>query len=465
MIGYIIKVVLCSALLMLAYKLFLEKEKTLKFNRIYLLISLVLPFVIPLISFDITVPALHPLYHTMTNLEVPDLQITAYANPVVEQNHYTSFLLIGYLTITLFLLFRMANSLKRIYREKSGSAIVPFHSAAIVLTRKNISPYSFWNYIFVNKDLYTSGQIEDEIIFHELTHVRQKHSCDLLLADLIQAFFWINPVHFMYRKSIQLNHEFLADDQTIKTYGNVFSYQSLLINKAGCKDSSPLVSGLNYYITKKRLKMMTKSTVTIVAIAKIMLVVSVSAFCIIIFSGSALPYAGTIEDNTSTLTRMDTVPNSMLEEFAQILEKVTGESGVPAVGKLSASDKKRLQTIYLSMSKEQQHQQVVMFWPYPPPMKKQSPTAEQLNSWKDEKTFGVWIDGKRIKNSDLSNHQRADFDHFFVSKLSKNAINYGKHFYQINLMTKASYAAYYEEALAKQGEYTMFVSMKPKKRK
>jgi len=73
---------------------------------------------------------------------------------------------------------------------------------------------------------------------------------------------------------------------------------------------------------------------------------------------------------------------------------------------------------------------------------KRSPTQSQLNDWKDAKMYGVWIDGKRIDNAQLKNYNSSDFSHYFISKLSKNAVNYGKHYYQLDLMTNKYYENY-----------------------
>ena len=69
--------------------------------------------------------------------------------------------------------------------------------------------------------------------------------------------------------------------------------------------------------------------------------------------------------------------------------------------------------------------------------------------------YGVWIDGKRINNAALDNYTNTDFGSLFVSKLEKNAKNYGKHYYQVNLMTNDYYAAYYKKAIVDRHKYYM----------
>ena len=118
---------------------------------------------------------------------------------------------------------------------------------------------------------------------------------------------------------------------------------------------------------------------------------------------------------------------------------------MPVFSKFSDADKNRLENIYLSMSKEQQEEQMVIFTPAPPPLPRVVPTQAQIESWKNGKIYGLWINNKRVSNSDLNNYQNTDFAQVFVSKLGKNTVNYGKHYYQVDLMTKAEYETYYKK--------------------
>jgi hypothetical protein len=100
------------------------------------------------------------------------------------------------------------------------------------------------------------------------------------------------------------------------------------------------------------------------------------------------------------------------------------------------------------MNKTQQGQQEIFFIAPFPPFEKEVPTAAQLQSWENGKKYGVWINDKRVANESLTKYKASDFSHVFVSALSKNAINYGKHYVQVNLMTNAYYKDYYEKEKA-----------------
>ena len=75
--------------------------------------------------------------------------------------------------------------------------------------------------------------------------------------------------------------------------------------------------------------------------------------------------------------------------------------------------------------------------------KKKSPSQQELNSWADAKIYGVWLDDHRINNNKLARHKPSDFVYYGVSKLEKNAINYGNYYYQVLLLTDKYYIKKY----------------------
>jgi hypothetical protein len=97
-------------------------------------------------------------------------------------------------------------------------------------------------------------------LLHELAHVKQKHSLDILMVELLQIVFWFIPILSIYRKAIKLNHEFLADTAVLKKHKNIVYYQQLLLATASFNSQHYLASSINYSVTKKRLEMMTKHT-------------------------------------------------------------------------------------------------------------------------------------------------------------------------------------------------------------
>ncbi len=74
-----------------------------------------------------------------------------------------------------------------------------------------------------------------------------------------------------------------------------------------------------------------------------------------------------------------------------------------------------------------------------PSFEEKRPSTDELKDWQNKAEYGVWLDNKKIDNSELAKKQPSDFGWFDVSRLMKNAVNYGKHSYQISLYSKAYY--------------------------
>lgn len=459
MTTYIIKIILCAAVFFLTYKLFLEREKMHLFNRFYLLLSLLLSFAIPAIRFNAATPIL-PIYES-GNLHaniLEDSGIIQILSPKQSTNYIFSILLSIYVTITTLLLFRFINNLNKILSKVRKHQNISYKNSKIVLINEDLTPHSFLNYFFINTKDYKNGNIENEILIHEYTHIQQKHSYDILFIEILQIVFWFNPLVFFYRKAIQLNHEFLADEAVINTFKNIPSYQYLLIDKANKIKTYNLTSQFNYSITKKRLIMMTKQKSLRNALCRQIAIVPVLALSIFIFSTKSFAQDSTTVQTTkqnNTPSTQEGVTKELLNEYEQIVNKSKNEKGFPIFSKFSDADKSRLETIYLLMSKDQQAKQMVIFMPATPPLPKVVPTVAQIESWKNSKIYGLWIDNKRVNNSELKKYKNTDFAQAFVSKLygaAKKNVTYN---FQVNLMTIKEYESYYRKTIESKNKYHM----------
>jgi hypothetical protein len=455
MIVYIIKTIWCSAILLLVYRFFLEKEKMHRLNRFYLISSIVLSYTVPLITFHSNLPSL-PVQEILL-VDLPNAATTApVRTPVAIGINWWTSLFVLYGCITLFLLVRFARNIIALLLKAKNNVTVNYAGVKLVLIKDGFVPHSFFNYIFLGKQDFDNGVIEEEIFCHELAHVQQKHSADIVFYELLLAFAWFNPVLWFYRRAIQLNHEFLADDAVVKKFNNTPGYQHLLLSRAHQGGRLLLASRFNYLITKKRLVMMSTTTSRNMAALKQLALLPV--LCLVVFGFSNRVFAQTppqVVPTPPAVSKIEASANGaspqLLQEFKTIVDKYGldhGGGGKKFYETITTTDRNRLETIFKLMSREQQGQQIVGFMPPPAPFAKAIPSQQQIATWKDSKKYGVWIDNKRVSNEVLDDYSNEDFAHFFESKLSKNAINYGKHYYQANLMTKNGYQEYYKKASA-----------------
>lgn len=255
MSDFLIKSTITLLVLLAAYYLFLEKEKIHVFNRFYLLFSLVFSMVIPFISIEVIQEITQPIVNP------GNIQILQGNAVILEETNYLAIGLWSlYGLVTLILAIRFISNINKISSKMESNTPIDYKNAKLILVPEKTLPHTFLNTIFINETEYNNRQIEAELYTHELTHVTQKHTLDILFIELLKTVFWFNPVFIFYKKAIQLNHEFLADEKVVTSYNNVPFYQSLLLSKANENQTFYLASNLNYLITKKRLLMMTKTT-------------------------------------------------------------------------------------------------------------------------------------------------------------------------------------------------------------
>jgi bla regulator protein blaR1 len=460
---YLIKVILCSAVFLLTYKILLKNERMHRFNRAYLLSALLLPFLIPFLTFTFHTRLLPAVENVLSDATVlVDNGTLLQPEPASGTNYYFFTAVIIYVIITALLVARFIRNFSSIFRITRNSTIIPYKQSKMVLIDEDITPHSFLNYIFINKERYSNSGIEDEILAHEYAHVQQKHSYDIVFIELLQAIAWFNPFIFLYKKPLRLTHEYLADEAVISVCKNTAAYQYLLIEKASKPPAAALACQFNYSVTKKRLLMMTKTTSLRKVLCRQFAVIPVAALAVLIFSTDSFAQDTLaapqilLKEAPST---QEGVSQELMDEYAQIVNKAKNEKGRNAFNRFSDADKARLETIFLSMSKEQQAKQIVIFMPAPPPLPVAVPTKEQLNAWKNPKMYGVWINEKKVSNAELSKYTNTDFKQVFVSKLYGAAKKNVKYFYQVNLMTKEYYDAYYEQETGSKKRYYMGIRM------
>ncbi|SEI74675.1 Signal transducer regulating beta-lactamase production, contains metallopeptidase domain [Dyadobacter koreensis] len=443
MTSYIIKFVICSGILLLFYHQLLEKENTYRFNRFYLLFSIMFSLAIPLISVKTVQNDAIAQVYKQVPIEVLDKpeKSTAF---VPEENSVksTDWLVLVYSLVAAFLLARFIRNLYSVLIKKHRNEIVHYRKAKFILLSENAVTYTFFNYVFVSSSDFYNKEIEEEILTHELAHVQQKHTFDIIFIELIIIFFWFNPFVFLFKKAIMLNHEFLADEAVLLKYQDPKTYKLLLLDKILYRHHVGLTSSFNYSITKKRLAMMTKKTSQTAAIIKTIALIptlAILTFALITKVTAQQPNAKS--ELTKPAFNNSGVSQEHFDEYQNTLKRGT-RLGTSKYGKprtfydLEIIDVRRMDIIYRSMNTTQQALATkVFFIPMSPPTDPEPPTEQQLNDWKDGKKYGVWVDGKRISNQKLTHYAAADFAHFSLSKLEKNAINYGKHYFQIDLST------------------------------
>jgi len=325
MIAYLIKSGLFLALLLVIYLVLLERHKMHSFNRIFLLTALVVGLTVPLFSVDILrnklvteapTEIVKSIASTSSDLVAKVAEYPSNRSKVTEptytelgelnsneigykRNFSYHFLkglfLIFYSMVCFFLFLRMGIVLYRFYKKIKINQSLAYKPARLVLVDEAVSPHTFLSTIFVNKEQYQSGKISEQIFEHELTHVQQKHSLDVLFIELLRIIFWFNPVFYFYKRAIQINHEFLADESVLNKTNDPISYKNLLLESVLPSYKTDLSSSFNYALTKKRFLMMLKESSSLSTISRKIVLIPAIATLALIFSTEVLQEKRTYE--------------------------------------------------------------------------------------------------------------------------------------------------------------------------
>ena len=267
---YLLKVTLVSGLLYGYYRWFLRDRRFHQFNRCFLLgiplLSLAIPFInLPLgaslwpAAQDLTALAkLHPVtsgdWKETDAVAVPFQWWSALSS-------WQTLSAIAYVLVACILLYLLLCQLRYIRlltRKYTGEKMGDIHFFA---TREPGTPFSFLKYIFWNDELDLNCAPGRQVLRHELTHVRQKHSIDLLLLRSLIAIYWINPFFYLIYREIRAVHEFLADGDAIAE-GDRSQYAELLVWQTVRNPPTSLLHPFFQSPIKRRITMITQLKTT-----------------------------------------------------------------------------------------------------------------------------------------------------------------------------------------------------------
>lgn len=210
-INYLLEVSVLQTIFILLFKSTLAKETFFEKNRYFLLLSMLFAWLLPMLKFDF-------LSNTLPTsiIQLPGFSIESMSNGFIKTTTFTfeNGIFLVYITGILFFITRLIFHLQKANKLKSKGKIYEKANYKLIEIPFEIPAFSFWNNVFISEK--TSMEIREEIIRHELVHVQQKHSLDLLITEINIALLWFNPLIAFYRNELKMVHEFIADDCSIK---------------------------------------------------------------------------------------------------------------------------------------------------------------------------------------------------------------------------------------------------------
>lgn len=264
LLQYLVKFSLSLALLYIFYRAVLRPLTFYQWNRFYLLSYSLLSFLIPFINITpwvkergIDDSKLVKVIPAWPNYTLPQDAGTINTTSFWQRLSMVEWLLIFFAVgavVMLLRVFMQYLSLRHIKRN----AVLLEASGAVQLyeTSSPVSPFSFGSSIYFNRSMHSSEELQ-RIIQHEFVHVRQMHTIDLLLGELLCIVNWFNPFAWAIRYAIRQNLEFIADNNVVENGIDKKEYQYLLLKVIGVSKYS-IANNFNFSNLKKRIAMMNK---------------------------------------------------------------------------------------------------------------------------------------------------------------------------------------------------------------
>jgi TonB family protein len=331
MVNYLLESGISLSLFAAVFLLFLRKETFFRTNRLFLLVSVLFSLMLPLLVIPVYAP---------DPVTLPEITVTPYRNlleTVIINSHQLSgnvenfvissqFLvniwLLGVMVSAFIFLFRIFQILLIIRKGK----VMAENGYRLVLTNNENSPFSFLNWLFIPENHSMISGYE-RMIRHEVEHIRQGHTLDILLLDILLIFQWFNPFIWLLKRAVRENHEYLVDRAVLSSGVNPDEYKQILLSHV-VGSQIYAASHFNYSLLKNRFKMMTKIPSKKVAGMKIIAGILIALALIVVFAceqKKKSPEKGAAANDTVSLQKLDTgfAISGNPEELKKISELLT----------------------------------------------------------------------------------------------------------------------------------------------
>jgi hypothetical protein len=282
-ITYLLQVSACTGVFYAFYYLLLRRLTFFTINRWYLIMTLTLSFIVPVLTIPVKGQYLPSIRQAVYVDGQPETISLNPANTATKQlvevqsvnTNWPQFLKLIYLMATVVLLGRLIYTIGKFFWNLKGKELTRLRNVKIIVGDKSFNNGSFLNYIFLNDDALSSTEI-NQIIEHELLHVKLYHSVDRLLIKFAQVALWFNPFVYLYARSVEENHEFEVDREMGESV-NKTQYADLLLHLSIAGNGGlyhsfskvPLKRRINMLFTKPTNRM--KKTIYLLALPIVML--------------------------------------------------------------------------------------------------------------------------------------------------------------------------------------------------
>lgn len=282
---YLLKLSLSLSLVYLFYITVLRRLTFYNWNRWYLIGYSILAFFIPFINIS---PVLQKGAWDQ-NQVIQLIPFYDFSNRVAVQDagfSWWSYLLLGTVAGILLMGIRFVVRYISYYRIRRSAELLVDAGVKVYHVDKSIIPFSFGNAIFINRQLHEEEDLR-QIIHHEFIHVKQKHTVDIMWAELLCMLNWYNPFAWLIRKAVRQNLEFIADHKVLENGIDKKHYQYLLLKVTGAAHFS-ITQQFNFSSLKKRIIMMNRSRSAKIQLTRFMFLFPLLSILLLAFRSNVI---------------------------------------------------------------------------------------------------------------------------------------------------------------------------------
>ncbi len=260
LLNYFLEANIVLLLFALVYYSLLKDQPNFQLRRVFILTAISSALLVPLItvSFSQSMVTESFMPTGIPTVMLPEFVIGEEHEAMsgISQIHWSLYLVLSYGLVAMVFLTRFCKQLFSIWKIVMDKTAIRSNQNgySLIETTKNYPTFSFFKYLVIRNFDDINEQERNQIKAHEQVHIKQGHSFDIVILEIMRAVFWINPSVWFFRKTQAENHEFIADELTLKQHDKS-QYQQLLIKMT--VDQMQLVG--NYFAkiqTLKRINMM-----------------------------------------------------------------------------------------------------------------------------------------------------------------------------------------------------------------
>ena len=274
-IGNVLPIAVSIAAFWLAYLLLFRNSNRLKFNRSFLLLSMLLALAMPLLGLlsGLEAPQMVVLKQNLFGggVMLNEVIVTPDGQPVLPEVTVTTstapsrfsvwqiiggIYLMGVGVMTLLFLIKLGRLVALIIRspKRKMDSFTAVYMSKVPEPVEGPTPIQQGSFSFFRYAFFPDENVDPDIMRHEMSHIEHHHSWDILFVELMMILQWFNPFIYQYKKELQSLHEYQADRDVVATGVDKKNYMMLILQQCTAVDFSGMSNNFSLILTKKRIK-------------------------------------------------------------------------------------------------------------------------------------------------------------------------------------------------------------------